>query len=82
MQAAAVSDRRDLVELLLDQETHFGPQEKALFSTTLRQANNLGLDDIAKSLRERGVSLPEDALKNVGSLARDVYLEWLPQATL
>lgn len=49
-----------VLKLLLDRSRGFRTQDRAIYRGPLRQAMQLGFNDIVQILRERGVTLPED----------------------
>lgn len=53
--------RSRILELLLDNSEGFRVQDRAMYRSSLRRAIRIGSSKIVKILRERGVTLPEDA---------------------
>ena len=60
VQAVTMGRFGDVLKSLLDRSRGFRVQDRAIYRGPLRQATQLGFDDIVQILRERGVTLPED----------------------
>jgi hypothetical protein len=60
VQAVTMGRFGSVLELLLDRSKGFRTQDRAIYRGPLRQAIQLGFHEIVQTLRERGVTLPED----------------------
>jgi ankyrin repeat protein len=60
VQAAAAGRHAYVLEILLDRSENFRAQSRDTFTEALRQATQLGFDEIVRILRRVGVTLPED----------------------
>jgi hypothetical protein len=61
VQAAVIGRHGYVLEILLDRSGNFRAQSRETFTEALRQATQLGFNEIVNILHQRGVTLPEDS---------------------
>ena len=79
MEEAVIQRDSNVVRMLLDTDG-LRAQDRCVYLESLRLAISRGYDEIAQTLRDRGVSLPEETLPKIQCAAHDAWVNALPAA--